>query len=74
MKLSLPESDTAALLDQLGAANIKFQHTYPGDRPDRQPVHGVHGLAVGPVAGVGFLEGKVGRAELVEQGGFIGFG
>ena len=45
MKLSLPESDKSALLDQLGAANIKFQRTYPGDRPDRQPVHTVYGGA-----------------------------
>jgi hypothetical protein len=35
-------------------------------------VHGVHGLAVGPVAGVGVLEFDVGYAELVEQGGFVG--
>ena len=45
MKLSLPESDKAALLDQLGTANLKFQKTYPGDRPDRQPVHTVYGGA-----------------------------
>ena len=45
MKLSLPESDKAALLDQLGVANLEFQKTYPGDRPDRQPVHTVYGGA-----------------------------
>jgi hypothetical protein len=45
MKLSLPESDKAALLDQLGVANRHFQQTYPGDRPDRQPVHTVYGGA-----------------------------
>ncbi|MGI4885404.1 MAG: DUF6986 family protein [Janthinobacterium lividum] len=45
MKLSLPSTDQAALLDQLGAANLRFQHTYPGDRPDRQPVHTVYGGA-----------------------------
>jgi hypothetical protein len=39
MKLSLPESDKAALLDELGTANLAFQRIYPGDRPDRQPVH-----------------------------------
>jgi hypothetical protein len=32
----------------------------------------VHGLAVGPVAGVYFLEADVGFAQLVEQAGFIG--
>jgi citrate lyase beta subunit len=45
MKLSLSSPDQAALLDQLGAANRRFQHTYPGDRPDRQPVHTVYGGA-----------------------------
>src|SRR5687767_2410334 len=45
MKLSLPESDKAALLDELGVANLHFQQTYPGDKPDRQPVHTVYGGA-----------------------------
>jgi citrate lyase beta subunit len=45
MKLSLPESDKAALLDQLGQANLRFQQIYPGDKPDRQPVHTVYGGA-----------------------------
>ncbi len=45
MKLSLPETDKTALLDRLGAANRHFQQTYPGDRPDRQPVHTVYGGA-----------------------------
>ena len=45
MKLSLQPTDTTALLDQLGVANLAFQKTYPGDRPDRQPVHTVYGGA-----------------------------
>ena len=45
MKLSLPSTDTDALLNQLGTANLHFQQTYPGDRPDRQPVHTVYGGA-----------------------------
>jgi citrate lyase beta subunit len=45
MKLSLQDSDKTALLDQLGEANLRFQQTYPGDRPDRQPVHTVYGGA-----------------------------
>ncbi|MFD1466617.1 DUF6986 family protein [Hymenobacter caeli] len=45
MKLSLQPTAQTALLDQLGAANRHFQHTYPGDRPDRQPVHTVYGGA-----------------------------
>lgn len=45
MKLSLPSTDKDALLDRLGTANRHFQQTYPGDRPDRQPVHTVYGGA-----------------------------
>lgn len=45
MKLSLQPTDTTSLLDQLGVANLAFQKTYPGDRPDRQPVHTVYGGA-----------------------------
>ncbi|RYY18368.1 MAG: phosphoenolpyruvate kinase, partial [Cytophagaceae bacterium] len=45
MNLSLQSTDTTALLDQLGTANLAFQKTYPGDRPDRQPVHTVYGGA-----------------------------
>ncbi|MGI4875783.1 MAG: DUF6986 family protein [Janthinobacterium lividum] len=45
MKLSLQPTDQTALLDQLGTANRQFQLTYPGDRPDRQPVHTVYGGA-----------------------------
>jgi len=45
MKLSLLDTDTSPLLEQLGNANRRFQETYPGDRPDRQPVHTVYGGA-----------------------------
>lgn len=45
MKLSIQESDKEQLLNQLGVANLKFQQTYPGDKPDRQPVHTVYGGA-----------------------------
>lgn len=45
MKLSIKENEQARLLDTLGAANKKFQQTYPGDRTDRQPVHTVYGGA-----------------------------
>ncbi|MFC7670120.1 DUF6986 family protein [Hymenobacter humi] len=30
---------------RLGVANLHFQQTYPGDKPDRQPVHTVYGGA-----------------------------
>lgn len=45
MNLSLPATEQDALLNQLGEANRRFQQIYPGDRPDRQPVHTVYGGA-----------------------------
>ena len=45
MKFSLHEDTKQALLNQLGTANLAFQKTYPGDKPDRQPVHTVYGGA-----------------------------
>ena len=35
----------ADILDDLGVANKKFQAIYPGDKPERQPVHTVYGGA-----------------------------
>jgi citrate lyase beta subunit len=45
MKFSIQEEAKDALLNKLSTANRKFQQTYPGDRPDRQPVHTVYGGA-----------------------------
>jgi citrate lyase beta subunit len=45
MKLSIQETAKEKLLDELKKANLKFQRTYPGDKPDRQPVHTVYGGA-----------------------------
>ena len=45
MKQSIPSSDLSSILEELGAANKKFQSIYPGDRPERQPVHTVYGGA-----------------------------
>jgi len=45
MNLSITDQEKSALLDQLQVANLKFQKTYPGDKPDRQPVHTVYGGA-----------------------------
>lgn len=45
MNLTIPETDKDQLLNQLAIANQKFQKTYPGDKPDRQPVHTVYGGA-----------------------------
>lgn len=45
MQLSIPAERQRSLLEELQAANKKFQQVYPGDRPDRQPVHTVYGGA-----------------------------
>src|SRR3954467_2839609 len=45
MKLSIQETAKEQLLDELKKANLQFQQTYPGDKPDRQPVHTVYGGA-----------------------------
>jgi citrate lyase beta subunit len=45
MKLSLKDSARSDILDNLKTANLAFQQKYPGDKPDRQPVHTVYGGA-----------------------------
>ena len=45
MKLSITPSEKENILNELGQANIAFQKVYPGDKPDRQPVHTVYGGA-----------------------------
>jgi citrate lyase beta subunit len=45
MKFSIPENESTQLMDQLQTANLRFQKNYPGDKPDRQPVHTVYGGA-----------------------------
>jgi len=45
MKLSISESTKSSVLEGLNKANSNFQVHYPGDRPDRQPVHTVYGGA-----------------------------
>ena len=45
MRFSIEESAKENLLDALKPANLRFQKTYPGDKPDRQPVHTVYGGA-----------------------------
>ncbi len=45
MKLSINDNEKANLLQELGEANLKFQKTYPGDKPDRQAVHTLYGGA-----------------------------
>lgn len=45
MQLSIPVDEQTLLLEELKIANKKFQEIYPGDKPDRQPVHTVYGGA-----------------------------
>lgn len=45
MKSSVKQSEKDSLLNELKTANLKFQQIYPGDKPDRQPVHTVYGGA-----------------------------
>src|SRR6266404_6598974 len=45
MNLSIAKIEKETLLSSLKTANLKFQQTYPGDKPDRQAVHTVYGGA-----------------------------
>jgi len=45
MNFSIADNEKEALLSSLKIANLRFQQTYPGDKPDRQPVHTVYGGA-----------------------------
>src|SRR5829696_4129045 len=45
MKFSVQSTTKDTLLNELSTANLAFQKTYPGDKPDRQPVHTVYGGA-----------------------------
>lgn len=45
MNLSIADNEKDALLGSLKIANLQFQQVYPGDKPDRQPVHTVYGGA-----------------------------
>jgi hypothetical protein len=45
MKVSIKEEEKLQVFDELRTANLKFQQVYPGDKPERQPVHTVYGGA-----------------------------
>jgi citrate lyase beta subunit len=45
MKFSIQDNEKETLLNSLKSANLEFQQIYPGDKPDRQPVHTVYGGA-----------------------------
>lgn len=45
MKLSISSQEKQEIFGPLSKANLEFQRLYPGDKPDRQPVHTVYGGA-----------------------------
>lgn len=45
MKFSINDEDKTDVFEPLQKANLAFQKIYPGDRPERQPVHTVYGGA-----------------------------
>src|ERR1043165_8479253 len=45
MNLSISDQEKDILFNSLKEANLRFQRIYPGDKPDRQPVHTVYGGA-----------------------------
>ena len=45
MKLTIDDTEKSSILNTLRTANLAFQQQYPGDKPDRQPVHTVYGGA-----------------------------
>ncbi len=45
MNFSFKDDRKDSLLQELRTANLNFQQKYPGDKPDRQPVHTVYGGA-----------------------------
>jgi len=45
MKQSIPSTEKDNILNSLKTANTAFQKIYPGDSPERQPVHTVYGGA-----------------------------
>ncbi len=45
MKLSINTNKKSEVFAKLEQANLQFRQLYPGDRPDRQPVHTVYGGA-----------------------------
>ena len=45
MNLTIPSNKKNAIFKKLKTANLAFQKIYPGDLPDRQPVHTVYGGA-----------------------------
>ncbi len=45
MKFSINNKDKTNVFEPLQKANLAFQKIYPGDKPERQPVHTVYGGA-----------------------------
>lgn len=67
MNLSLSTEDNHSILGELGLHNKAFQEIYPGDKPDRQPVHTVYGGADLFSAGSAEKMGKIAIRSLANN-------
>jgi citrate lyase beta subunit len=67
--LEFNQESLAAWTDRLEAASRRVAQAYPGERPDRQPVHTVYGGAHLFKAGTGAKLGELARRSLVENAG-----
>ena len=67
MKTSLSAADVDRLAAPLRAANAAFMARYPGERPDRQPVHTVYGGAHLFRADGAVKLGQLARSALAEH-------
>ena len=75
MNLSISTSTIDDVFGKLAQANTAFQQRYPGDRPDRQPIHTVYGGADLFKAGTApFLGKRALDALLTYAPNFVEFG
>ncbi len=75
MKLTIPKQKKEQLFGKLRQANTEFQKIYPGDRPDRQPVHTVYGGANLFKSHTAHALGKIALQTLLEYApDFVTFG
>jgi citrate lyase beta subunit len=75
MNLSISPSKKEQIFSKLREANLDFQKTYLGDRPDRQPVHTIYGGAnLFKFNTAGFLGEKALQSLLTYTPNFAVFG
>jgi citrate lyase beta subunit len=69
MKTSLAADALAPIVDKLKRANLAITKTFPGDSPNRQPVHTVYGGAQLFKAGTAQRSSEIALQALKEYGG-----